>query len=128
MRFVSEVTMVKRVAAGDGVSYGHHYAAPSDTTIATVPVGYADGVPRRLYATGGEVLIRGRRYPIAGVVTMDQLMVDCGDDDIAVGDEVVLIGTQGDLEITANEWGDRLGTIGYEIVCGISARVPRVYL
>jgi alanine racemase len=128
MRLVSEVTLVKRVAAGDGVSYGHQYAAPRDTTIATVPIGYADGVPRRLFATGGEVLVRGQRYSIAGVVTMDQLMLDCGDDDIAVGDEVVLIGRQGEQEITANEWGDRLGTIGYEIVCGISARVPRVYV
>jgi alanine racemase len=76
---------------------------------------------------GGEVLIRGQRLPIVGVVTMDQLMIDAGDADVMVGDEVVLIGAQGDEEITANEWGDRLGTIGYEIVCGISARVPRVY-
>lgn len=128
MRLVSEVTLVKRLQAGDRVSYGHRYEARRDTTLATVPLGYADGVPRRLYEVGGEVLIRGRRRPIAGVVTMDQLMVDCGDDDIAVGDEVVLIGRQGDEEVTANEWAERLGTIGYEIVCGISARVPRVYL
>lgn len=128
MRLVSEITLVKRISAGDRVSYGHRYEAPRDATLATVPIGYADGVPRRLYEVGGEVLIRGRRFPIAGVVTMDQLMVDCGDEDVAVGDEVVLIGRQGDHEVTANEWGERLGTIGYEIVCGISARVPRVYV
>jgi alanine racemase len=73
------------------------------------------------------VLIDGRRRPIAGVVTMDQLMVDCGDDAVAVGDEVVLIGRQGDEEITADEWAERLGTIGYEVVCGIGPRVQRRY-
>lgn len=128
MRLVSEVTFVKRIAAGEGVSYGHRFAPSEPTTIATVPIGYADGVPRRLFEVGGEVLVHGRRYPLAGVVTMDQLMIDVGDDEPAVGDEVVLIGVQGDDEVTANEWGDRLGTIGYEIVCGISPRVPRVYV
>jgi alanine racemase len=91
-----------------------------------VPIGYADGVPRRLHAVGGEVLIGGRRRPIVGAITMDQLMVDCGDDDVLVGDDVVLIGRQGDITISAVDWADRLDTIGYEIVCGISARVPRV--
>ena len=98
--------------------------------MATIPVGYADGVPRRLSETGGAVLIGGRHCPVVGVVTMDQLMVDCGDADVRVGDEVVLIGEQegpdGALRITAEEWAARLGTIGYEIVCGISSRVPRV--
>jgi alanine racemase len=75
---------------------------------------------------GGEVLIGGRRRPIVGVVTMDQLMVDCGDDSVSVDDDVVLIGRQGDHEITANEWGELLGTIGYEVACGLSARLPRV--
>jgi alanine racemase len=100
-----------------------------DTTVATVPIGYADGVPRRLFDVGGDVLIGGRRRPIVGVVTMDQLMVDCGDDPARVGDEVVLIGEQdgpdGALRIRAEDWADRLGTIGYEIVCGIGSRVPR---
>jgi alanine racemase len=95
--------------------------------VATLPIGYADGVPRRLFECGGEVLIGGRRRRIVGVVTMDQLMVDCGADSVAVGDEAVLIGRQGDHEITATEWADRLGTIGYEIVCGISARIQRRY-
>jgi alanine racemase len=96
--------------------------------VATVPLGYADGVPRRLSSVGGEVLIGGRRRPITGVVTMDQLMVDCGDDAVAVGDEVVLLGVQGDDRVTADEWAERLGTIAYEITCGIGARVPRVHV
>ena len=93
-----------------------------------MPIGYADGVPRNLAAVGGEVVIRGRRCPIAGTVTMDQLMVDVGDDPVEVGDEVTLIGRQGDAEVTAEEWAERLGTIGYEIVCGIGPRVPRRYV
>ena len=124
----AHVTHVKRVGAGERVSYGLRHEFERDTTVATVPLGYADGVPRRLSAVGGEVLIGGRRCPIVGVVTMDQLMVDCGDDPVAVGDEVVLIGMQGDEAITANDWGRRLDTIGYEVVCGIGARVPRVYV
>ncbi len=124
----ARVGFVKRLRAGDRLSYGWRHELAADAVIATLPIGYADGVPRRLYATGGEVLLGGRRRPIVGVVTMDQLMVDCGDDDVAVGDEAVLIGRQGDAEVTATEWADRLGTINYEITCGISARVPRRYL
>ena len=86
---------VGRVASGEGISYGHRTVLDRDATVATVPLGYADGVPRRLSAVGGEVLLGGRRRPIAGVVTMDQLMVDCGDDAVEVGDEVVLIGQAG---------------------------------
>ena len=120
--------MVKRVEAGEGVSYGLRHRFERSTVVATVPIGYADGVPRRLGLTGGEVLLGGRRRPIVGVVTMDQLMVDCGDDDeVAVGDEVVLIGRQGEEQVTADEWAERLDTIAYEIVCGIGPRVPRVY-
>ena len=92
-----------------------------------MPAGYADGVPRNLGLAGGEVLIRGRRHPIAGIVTMDQLMVDVGDEPVEAGDEVVLLGAQGDDEVTALEWADHLGTISYEIVTGIGARVPRRY-
>ena len=125
LRLRSEVTLVKRVAAGEGISYGHHHTFQRDETVATVPVGYADGVRRRLGLLGQEVLIRGRRYPIVGVVTMDQLMVGCGDDAIEVGDEVVLLGLQGDEEVTAAEWAEALGTIGYEITCAIGPRVPR---
>ncbi len=93
----------------------------------TVPVGYADGVPRNLGLRGGEVLIGGQRHPIAGTVTMDQLMVDVGDTPVEVGDDVVLLGRQGDDEITAEEWAAHLDTIAYEIVTGIGPRVPRRY-
>lgn len=124
----ARVSFAKRVAGGERVSYGLRHTFTRDSNVATVPLGYADGVPRRLFTTGGQVLIGGRRRPIVGVVTMDQLMVDCGDDPVAVGDAVVLIGRQGDDEITATEWADRLGTINYEITCGISARVPRHHL
>jgi len=123
----ARVSFVKRVGAGERISYGLRHRFAADTTVATLPLGYADGVSRRLSATGGAVLVGGRRRPIVGVVTMDQLMVDCGDDPVAPGDEAVLIGGQGDATITATEWADRLGTIAYEVTCGISARVPRVY-
>jgi alanine racemase len=130
----ARVSFVKPVAAGSRISYGLRHTFERDTIVATVPIGYADGVPRRLSATGGEVLIGGRRCPIVGVVTMDQLMVDCGPADsdrdaVRHGDEVVLIGSQegpaGRQCITAEDWADRLGTIAYEIVCGIGTRVPR---
>lgn len=123
----SRVSLARSLAAGERVSYGLRYALKTDSVVATVPLGYADGVPRRLSAVGGEVLIGGRRRPIAGTVTMDQLMADCGPEaDVAAGDEVVLLGRQGDKEITADDWAGRLDTIAYEILCGISKRVPRV--
>jgi len=123
----TEVTMVKRVRAGERISYGLTHQFDRDTGVATLPIGYADGVPRRLSAVGGEVLIGGRRRPIVGVVTMDQLMVDIGDDPVVAGDEAVLIGRQGDEVITAADWAGPLDTIAYEIVCGIGPRVPRSY-
>ncbi len=128
----ARVSMVKIVAAGERISYGMRHTFEVDTLVATIPIGYADGVPRRLSGTGAEVLIHGRRLPIVGVVTMDQLMVDCGDVAVAVGDDVVLIGSQsgtaGTDAIRAEEWASRLGTIGYEIVCGISKRIERRHL
>jgi alanine racemase len=131
MSLRARVSHVKRVVAGSHVSYGWRHRFDRDTVVATVPIGYADGVPRRLGTlpdrAGADVLIGDRRRPIVGVVTMDQLLVDVGPvADVAVGDEVVLLGRQGDQVIRAEEWADRLGTIGYEVVCGISARVPRV--
>jgi alanine racemase len=124
----AQVTLVKRVDAGEAISYGLRYRLARPAFIATVPIGYADGVPRRLADVGGEVLIAGRRRPIAGTVTMDQITVDCGDDEtVAAGDEVVLIGRQGDDEIGAWDWARRLDTIAYEIVSGISRRVPFDY-
>ncbi len=127
MALKARVSHVKRLPAGARLSYGLRYTMAADGTVATVPVGYADGVPRALSATGGEVLVRGRRHPIAGTVTMDQLMVDMGDAPVEVGDEVVLLGRDGDAEITADEWAGRLGTIAYEVVCGVGGRVPRSY-
>jgi alanine racemase len=121
----ARVAYLKRVAPGSRISYGLRHTFTRSTTVATVPIGYADGVPRRLFETGGEVLIGGRRRPIVGVVTMDHLMADVGDDPIAVGDEVVLLGQQEGERVSAEEWADRLGTIGYEIVCGVSRRIAR---
>jgi alanine racemase len=129
MRLVARVSHIKPVLAGSGISYGWHYRVPADTTVATVPIGYADGVPRSLGLAGGEVIIAGTRCRILGVVTMDQLMVDVGHlgaERVRVGDEVVLIGSQGDQQVTATEWADLTGTIAYEVVCGISARVERL--
>jgi alanine racemase len=131
MELRARVSFVKEVRSGSRISYGLRHRFTGDTTVATVPIGYADGVPRRLSAVGGEVLIGGRRRPIVGVVTMDQLMVDCGDDDVSVGDDVTLLGSQVGPdghrdEIRAVEWADALDTIGYEIVCGVSKRIPRV--
>ena len=124
----ARVAHVKELDAGARLSYGLRYTMPRAGSVATVPVGYADGVPRNLAHAGGEVLLGGARRPIAGTVTMDQLMVDAGDAAVAVGDEVVLLGQQGEHEVTADEWAERLGTIAYEIVCGIGRRVPRTYL
>jgi alanine racemase len=103
------------------------YETGAPTRVATVPIGYADGVPRELALRGGEVLIGGRRHPMAGTVTMDQLMVDVGDAPVDVGDEVVLLGVQGSERITAAEWAERMDTIAYTIVCGVGPRVPRRY-
>lgn len=126
MSLRSRVALVKRVAAGEGISYGLRYAPQWDATIATVPVGYADGYLRSLSGRG-QVLIGGKRYPVAGTVTMDQLMVDCGDDRVERGDEVVLFGEQDGQLITAEEVAGWAGTIGYEVVCAVSERVPREY-
>jgi alanine racemase len=123
----TEVAMAKRVAAGEAVSYGLRYRLDRESTIATIPVGYADGYPRVL-TERGRVLIRGRRYPVAGTVCMDQFMVDCGDDPVQAGDEVVLIGRQGGDEITGDEVAGWMDTISYEVVCGITDRVPREYV
>ena len=123
----AEVAFTRRLAAGERPSYGRRRPLPGGSTVATVPIGYADGVPRRLFDVGGEVLIGGARRPLAGVVTMDQIVVDCGPGapPVAAGDEVVLLGRQGGQEVSATEWADLLGTINYEILCDIGPRVPR---
>lgn len=128
MRVVSHVSMVRPYPAGTRPSYGRRKALPVGANVATVPVGYADGLPRALGAHGGDVLIRGKRHPLAGTVTMDQIMVDVGDDPVEVGDEVVLLGSQGNEQVTADQWAEHLDTISYEIVCQIGPRLPRRYL
>jgi alanine racemase len=122
----SRVVAVRRVAAGERPSYGRRQSLEHEATIVTVPIGYADGYPRALFEGGAEVLIKGRRYPLAGNVTMDQLIVDVGDDDVVLGDEVVLLGRGGEEVITADEWAQWANTISWEILGRIGARVPRV--
>ena len=123
----STVVLSKPLPAGSPVSYGAAWTPDHDTRIVVVPMGYGDGYPRHL-SNRGEVLIRGRRHPVVGRVCMDQFMVEVGPDtDVQVGDEVVIIGTQGDERITANELAARAETIPYEILTGITGRVPRHY-
>jgi alanine racemase len=118
---------VHRVPADTGISYGVEYITAKDTNIVTLPVGYADGYSR-LLSGKGEVLLQGKRYPIVGNICMDQCMVDVSDAQIAIGEEAVLLGKQGDEEISADELGAKMGTIHYEIICMIGGRVPRVYI
>jgi alanine racemase len=124
MTLRARLALVKRVPAGTGVSYGHRYTTSRETTLGLVPLGYADGVPRGARGLPF-VFAHGRRWPIAGTVCMDQLVIDFGDEPVAEGDEVMLFGPGDDGEPTAQEWGEALGTISYEIVTGIGARVPR---
>ncbi|MYB27781.1 MAG: alanine racemase, partial [Acidimicrobiaceae bacterium] len=129
LELVSRVTAVRTVAPGETVSYGRHWRAGEPTRVATVAIGYADGIRRDSGSAGVEVLVRGRRCPIVGTVTMDQLMVALAPaivDEVVPGDEVVLIGRQGTEEMTSTEIAARLGTIAYEVLTSISARVPRV--
>lgn len=124
MRLVSQVSMVKRLPAGVGISYGHIYKTSQPSTIAVLPIGYADGYPLRL-SRGGRVLINGKFAPIAGAICMDQCMVDITDiPGVKPGDEVTLLGEGLDAESLA----ETVGTISYEILCGIGKRVPRVYV
>lgn len=128
MALRSHVSLVKTLPAGTPVSYGCTYVTPKDTVIATVMAGYADGVPRLLSGCG-EVIIRGVKAPIVGRVCMDQFMVDVSHiPDVCAGDVVTIFGTDGDAAITADEVAAKAQTIGYELVCGIAPRVPRVYL
>ena len=126
LSLVSKVAFVKEVDRGERPSYGRRRALPAHSKVATVPIGYADGVPRALFAGGAEVLISGRRYPLAGMVTMDQLLIDLGPgSEVRPGDEVVLIGASGGDRVGADEWARLSGTITWEILCGISKRIPR---
>jgi alanine racemase len=123
----SYVAAVKLARAGDSAGYGRRFIAERDTWIATIPIGYADGIGRVL-GNRGEVLVGGRRFPIVGAVSMDNITVDLGPEAaVAVGDEAILIGRSGDERQTAEALSRQAGTIAYEIVCGISGRVTRVH-
>lgn len=125
LEWTTRVSFAKRVALGETVGYGRTWAAPRDTTIATIPVGYGDGYSR-LLSNRGRVLVGGRSCPIVGRVCMDQSMVDVGPDaSVHEGDEVVLVGRQGGEEVTVQELADLMGTIPYEVTCLVNSRVAR---
>jgi alanine racemase len=127
MSLVSNISMIRRVPKGTGISYGRRFITPRDTVIATVPAGYADGYSRLL--TGrASAIIHGKLYPVAGTICMDHIMVDIGEQpECGPGDEVTLIGSGGGISITAWDIAETLGTIPYEVTSLISARVPRVF-
>lgn len=127
MRAISEVVQLKKVPAGHGVSYGYVYKTAAPTTLALVPFGYAEGLPR--LATGeAEVLLAGKRYKILARIAMDQFILDVGNDEIQVGDEVVIFGDGSRGEPTAEELGQAAQTINYEIVTRMGGRAKRVFL
>jgi alanine racemase len=127
MTLQATVALAKRVGDGHGVSYGHTYVTDRETTLALVPLGYGDGVPRSA-SNRGEVALNGRRYRMAGRVCMDQFVVDVGDDSVHAGDRVVLFGDADKGYPTARDWAAAANTIGYEIVTRIGPRVPRRYV
>jgi alanine racemase len=126
MTLRASVAAVRRVPAGTGVSYNYTYRTTEDTTLALVPLGYADGIPRQA-SNSGPVAIAGRLHSVAGRIAMDQFVVDVGNSAVAAGDDVVLFGDPATGAPSATEWADAAGTINYEIVTRIGARVPRVY-
>ncbi len=128
LSLVTRIVFLKKVPRGTPISYGRTFVTGRESLIATLPIGYADGYSRGL-SNKGEALVRGMRAPIAGRVCMDMCMLDVtGVPGVCEGDEVVLIGNQGDQRITADDIAARTGTIAYEVLCGISSRVPRVYV
>lgn len=126
MALKAVISHVKTVKAGDTISYGRTFTADKDMRIATVTIGYADGYSR-LLSSKGEILVHGKRCRIVGRICMDQLMIDVSDAEAEASDIVTLIGRDGNDEITADELASLYGTIGYEVVCGISKRVPRIF-
>jgi alanine racemase len=126
MQVRARIAHIKTLPAGVGVSYGRRFVTSSDCKIATLGIGYADGVPRNL-STCMNVLVKGQSVPQVGTITMDQIMIDISKiPQVRVGDAVTLIGRDGDATISVEEWSDRLGTISYEIVCGFQQRLPRI--
>lgn len=127
LTLAGEVAFVKKVAAGEGISYGLNFAPSADTYIATLPIGYADGFSRILSGKA-EALIGGRRRPVVGTICMDVCMADLGGEPVDPGTKFVLIGADGSDRISAEEVAHKLGTINYEVTCMISSRVPRVFI
>ncbi|NMB02329.1 MAG: alanine racemase [Firmicutes bacterium] len=123
----TRVAFVKRVPQGSAVSYDSTYVTWKETSLAVLPIGYADGLSRGL-SNKGKVLIKGHFCPIVGHVTMDHTLIDVGDLPVSIGDEVILLGTDGTSEIHAHTWAQLLGTINYEVTCMLSSRIERVYL
>lgn len=128
MHLVSKIVQIREAAAGSTVSYGASWRADRRARLGVLPIGYADGLPRRL-SNRAEVLVGGRRCPVVGAVSMDITIIDVTalGDAVAVGDEVVLLGDQGHDHISAGEFAERAGLVEYEVTCGISKRVPRVH-
>jgi alanine racemase len=125
MTLRSHVAEVKRFAAGASAGYGRRWKAAGDTWVGVIPVGYGDGI-RRALTNNADVLVRGRRHPLVGTVSMDNITIDLGPEtEVQPGEEAVLIGRQGEEQILAEEMAQRLDTINYEVTCAISARVPR---
>lgn len=127
MRLRARVNMTKRVAAGEGVSYGLTYRMPADARLITVGAGYADGYDRRLSGEA-DIILNGERFRVSGTICMDQFMVDVGDLSTEVGAVVTLLGADGDECITAEELARKLGTINYEVTSRLPSRVPRIFV
>lgn len=128
MSLKARISNIKTLAEDGGISYGFSFYAPKGTKVATIPIGYADGYTR-LLSNKGEVLVKGRKTRIIGTICMDQCMIDVtGIDEINIGDEVILFGSDGKNEITADEVAEKIGTVSYEVLCAVGRRVPRVYL
>jgi len=127
MTLKTKIGLLRRLPANTPISYGRRYYTTRETTIAVLPIGYADGIPRS-FTNHGQVMIRGGLYPVAGTITMDQIMIDVGDDPVREGDDVIFWGDTADGRLQCTQVAAVIGTIPYELCCGVSARVPRIYV
>ncbi|MCG2715074.1 MAG: alanine racemase [Candidatus Marinimicrobia bacterium] len=127
MTLKTKVSSTRRLPKGSSISYGRKYFTDKETSIAVLPIGYADGI-HRAFINLGEVIINGKLYPMVGTVTMDQIMVDIGDDPVKVGDDVIFWGDTPQGSLQATKVADKIDTISYELCCGITKRVPRIYI